>query len=111
MFNKTYDKRVPGYPPESTGLVLGSDLEVICEPYYKDKDRIASSDVSKFAKQLLVRSGIRTHAWRTRLRPERSALDRSAILTPHYYDDSQRQMIYILLLSALLLMVLRYATW
>ena len=31
-----------------------------------------------------VRSGIRTHAWRTRLRPERSALDRSAILTlPH----------------------------
>ena len=28
-----------------------------------------------------VRSGIRTHAWRTRLRPERSALDRSAILT------------------------------
>ena len=30
---------------------------------------------------ILVRSGIRTHAWRTRLRPERSALDRSAILT------------------------------
>ena len=29
----------------------------------------------------IVRSGIRTHAWRTRLRPERSALDRSAILT------------------------------
>ena len=28
-----------------------------------------------------IRSGIRTHAWRTRLRPERSALDRSAILT------------------------------
>ena len=28
-----------------------------------------------------VRSGIRTHAGRTRLRPERSALDRSAILT------------------------------
>ena len=28
-----------------------------------------------------VRSGIRTHAWRTRLRPERSALDHSAILT------------------------------
>ena len=32
-------------------------------------------------KKILVRSGIRTHAWRTRLRPERSALDRSAILT------------------------------
>ena len=31
--------------------------------------------------KLFVRSGIRTHAWRTRLRPERSALDRSAILT------------------------------
>ena len=30
----------------------------------------------------LVRSGIRTHAYRSRLRPERSALDRSAILTP-----------------------------
>ena len=29
----------------------------------------------------IVRSGIRTHAGRTRLRPERSALDRSAILT------------------------------
>ena len=28
-----------------------------------------------------VRSGIRTHAYRCRLRPERSALDRSAILT------------------------------
>ena len=31
--------------------------------------------------KIFVRSGIRTHAWRTRLRPERSALDRSAILT------------------------------
>ena len=29
----------------------------------------------------IVRSGIRTHAGRIRLRPERSALDRSAILT------------------------------
>ena len=29
-----------------------------------------------------VRSGIRTHAYMSRLRPERSALDRSAILTP-----------------------------
>ena len=28
-----------------------------------------------------VRSGIRTHAYKSRLRPERSALDRSAILT------------------------------
>ena len=34
-----------------------------------------------------VRSGIRTHAWRTRLRPERSALDRSAILT--WYDVNE----------------------
>ena len=34
-FNKTYDKRVAGYPPEWTGRVLGSDLGVICEPYYK----------------------------------------------------------------------------
>ena len=29
----------------------------------------------------IVRSGIRTHAYISRLRPERSALDRSAILT------------------------------
>ena len=28
-----------------------------------------------------VRSGIRTHAYKSRLRPERSALDHSAILT------------------------------
>ena len=33
-------------------------------------------------KKIDVRSGIRTHAYRSRLRPERSALDRSAILTP-----------------------------
>ena len=32
-------------------------------------------------KRNIVRGGIRTHAWRTRLRPERSALARSAILT------------------------------
>ena len=32
-------------------------------------------------KNLSVRSGIRTHARKTGLRPERSALDRSAILT------------------------------
>ena len=30
---------------------------------------------------IIVRSGIRTHAYKSRLRPERSALDRSAILT------------------------------
>ena len=29
----------------------------------------------------IVRSGIRTHAYKSRLRPERSALDHSAILT------------------------------
>ena len=29
----------------------------------------------------IVRSGIRTHAYKCRLRPERSALDHSAILT------------------------------
>ena len=29
----------------------------------------------------VVRSGIRTHAYKSRLRPERSALDHSAILT------------------------------
>ena len=35
----------------------------------------------KLVKILHVRSGIRTQAWRTRLRPERSALDHLAILT------------------------------
>ena len=33
------------------------------------------------AKSPCVRSGIRTHAYISRLRPERSALDHSAILT------------------------------
>ena len=45
-------------------------------------------------KQTIVRSGIRTHAGKTRLRPERSALDRSAILTRRfllvYIDNSNR---------------------
>ena len=41
----------------------------------------------------LVRSGIRTHAQRTGLRPERSALDRSAILT---YEIGYTQIIYLL---------------
>ena len=42
------------------------------------------------------RSGIRTHAWRTRLRPERSALDLSAILpwntefnSVHHTDENK----------------------
>ena len=35
----------------------------------------------KEKKKNYVRSGIRTHAYKSRLRPERSALDRSAILT------------------------------
>ena len=34
-----------------------------------------------YKSKVLVRSGIRTHAHRSGLRPERSALDRSAILT------------------------------
>ena len=38
--------------------------------------------------KLCVRSGIRTHAGRTRLRPERSALDRSAILTYEYLEQA-----------------------
>ena len=44
----------------------------------KKKD-VMSSWVRKRKKD--VRSGIRTHAYKSRLRPERSALDRSAILT------------------------------
>ena len=42
---------------------------------------MAGSEDGMHQSKTLVRSGIRTHAWRTRLRPERSALDRSAILT------------------------------
>ena len=34
--------------------------------------------------KIFVRSGIRTHAHRSGLRPERSALDLSAILTSYY---------------------------
>ena len=41
-----------------------------------------------------VRSGIRTHAWRTRLRPERSALDRSAILT--WWSDRRLAVVLVL---------------
>ena len=33
-----------------------------------------------------IKSGIRTHAYRSRLRPERSALDHSAILTVAWHD-------------------------
>ena len=40
-----------------------------------------SGRVSEVGKKFFVRSGIRTHAHRSGLRPERSALDHSAILT------------------------------
>ncbi len=40
-----------------------------------------------------VRSGIRTHARKTGLRPERSALDRSAILT-HRFANLMHPMKY-----------------
>ena len=48
------------------------------------------------SKKIYVRSGIRTHAWRTRLRPERSALDHSAILT-WWQRVEDRRSVYILL--------------
>ena len=38
-----------------------------------------------------VRSGIRTHAHRSGLRPERSALDLSAILTTNTLDTIRQQ--------------------
>ena len=47
-----------------------------CNRYYK-------TSVKNEGKKLFVRSGIRTHAYKSRLRPERSALDRSAILTTY----------------------------
>ena len=67
-----------------------------------------------------VRSGIRTHAWRTRLRPERSALDHSAILTViHNSPDSneiltatQRYAFYYLSLYHLIFYTFRFlAEW
>ena len=42
---------------------------------------LRNSQVLEQKKGLAVRSGIWTHAYKSRLRPERSALDRSAILT------------------------------
>ena len=38
-----------------------------------------------------VRSGIRTHAHRSELRPEHSALDHSAILTTNTYETIRQQ--------------------
>jgi hypothetical protein len=52
-------------------------------------------------KILLVRSGIRTHARKTGLRPERSALDRSAILT--YINATYKQFCLPSLLLACIL--------
>ena len=41
-------------------------------------------------KRKFVRSGIRTHAYRSRLRPERSALDHSAILTRTHPNTNEK---------------------
>ena len=38
-------------------------------------------EIEPYSWKTFVRSGIRTHTWRTRLRPERNALDHSAVLT------------------------------
>ena len=51
--------------------------------------------------KITVRSGIRTHAQRTGLRPERSALDRSAILTVPY---RKKEFIKIITVYTLLFM-------
>ena len=45
------------------------------------KNQIKTFGGKNFLKKTFVRSGIRTHAHRSGLRPERSALDLSAILT------------------------------
>ena len=52
-------------------------LRTQCEFDAKGCDLLPRDDREK----MFVRSGIRTHAHRSGLRPERSALDRSAILT------------------------------
>ena len=54
---------------------------------------IHKGNVLAIKKKVFVRSGIRTHAHRSGLRPERSALDRSAILTGA--PDAERYHIYI----------------
>ena len=55
----------------------------------RTRRRLSSlSHVESSQNNISVRSGIRTHAHRSGLRPERSALDRSAILTDAYVDQA-----------------------
>lgn len=54
-----------------------------------------------------VRSGIRTHAYKSRLRPERSALDRSAILTIHWQPVANTLLIYTIILTCKTWILLR----
>ena len=51
----------------------------------KRTHRSANEKIKNEKEKKNVRSGIRTHAYKCRLRPERSALDRSAILTSDYH--------------------------
>ena len=59
--------------------------------YIPDVSQWHTSGIYPFIvfKTALVRSGIRTHAYICRLRPERSALDHSAILTVHFWICSK----------------------
>jgi hypothetical protein len=52
-----------------------------CATLLQVQDHRKLEVTTKPTKRIFVRSGIRTHAHRSGLRPERSALDLSAILT------------------------------
>ena len=67
------------------GIVIMQSIDfmhVICMyMHYTFEEKSTGGGLRQEKKVLSVRSGIRTHAYMSRLRPERSALDRSAILT------------------------------
>ena len=61
-------------------LLHGHVTQMKKSDWFKSCDLIKMRGRKK-TEEKTVRSGIRTHAYNSRLRPERSALDRSAILT------------------------------
>ena len=64
-------------------LGISDSVQNSIEIHRKYKMRVVSLNFDK--NNFHVRSGIRTHAYISRLRPERSALDHSAILTKKYW--------------------------
>ena len=67
-----------GYGPSTLPLRHSAIFNMGVPP---DCEKHRSNKIWRKNTKVVVRSGIRTHAYRSRLRPERSALDHSAILT------------------------------